>query len=153
LATELLIMRGPGGSLLPATDDARETVGKWKLGDHVMATIRRVRDPVRHRRFFAMLDLGYESWEPPAAEYRGQIVQKNRERFRKDCLILAGFADPVVNMKGEVRMEAKSMAFGSMDQDEFEKVYSAVANVILQRVLTNYTRDDLDSVVEKMLRF
>lgn len=30
---------------------------------------------------------------------------------------------------------------------------SAVANVLLRKVLTNYTRDDLDRVVERVMGF
>lgn len=56
-------------------------------------------------------------------------------------------------MRGDVRLIAKSISFGSMGQDEFTALYDAVANVILSRVLRTYTREDLDTVVEKILGF
>jgi hypothetical protein len=59
----------------------------------------------------------------------------------------------VVALNGEAKARAKSIAFGNMAEDEFERVYSAVADVILQRVLRNYTREDLDRVVDEVLRF
>ena len=80
-------------------------------------------------------------------------MAKNKERFRKDIAILAGFFDSTVNLKGEVRLEAKSISFAQMDEIEFEALYNQTINVILQSVLTTYTRDDLDAVVEQLLRF
>jgi hypothetical protein len=40
-----------------------------------------------------------------------------------------------------------------MDEDEFTQVYSKVADVLLQKVLRNYTRGDLDRVVNEILGF
>ena len=41
-----------------------------------------------------------------------------------------------------------------MDDLEFERVYSAVADVLLAGVLVRYAgRDELDSVVDKLLGF
>lgn len=155
---DMVFMKAAGGALVPADDQTRDVVSKWKLGQGVRVKANRMRDLMRHRKFFAMLNLGFESWEPTQPEkhadgYRGEPIQKNFERFRKDVMILAGFYEPVYSMKGEVRLEAKSIAFGNMDQDEFEDVYTKVCDVLLQKVLRNYTRDDLDRVVEEMLRF
>ena len=151
--TDIVLMKAPGGALVPCDEQSREVVSRWKLGQGVNVKATRARDIVRHRRFFAMLNLGFEAWEPPEQNYRGVPVAKNFERFRKDCLIAAGFYEPVANLKGEVRAEAKSMSFANMDEDEFNVVYSKVADVLLQKVLTTYTRADLDRVVDEMLRF
>jgi hypothetical protein len=40
-----------------------------------------------------------------------------------------------------------------MGDEEFNDLYNKSVNVILQKVLTNYTRADLDEVVEQVLRF
>ena len=100
-----------------------------------------------------MLNIGFDAWEPPEQEFRGLPVGKNFERFRKDCLIAGGFYEPVANLKGEVRAEAKSISFANMDEDQFNQVYNAVATVLLERVLRHYSRSDLDRVVQQMLGF
>lgn len=152
--SDVVVMKAPGGVLVPADEATRETVSKWKLGQGVRVKATKIRDLTRHRRFFAMLGVGFDAWEPTGAPtYRGEAVSKNRERFRKDVLILAGHYEAVHNIKGEVRLEAKSMAFDRMEQDEFEQVYSDVADVLLTKVLRTYTRDDLDRVVEELLGF
>lgn len=151
--TEALLRKVQGGALIPADDESAEALMRVKSGDLVRVKWAQPRNVKFMRKFFAMLNVGFEAWEPPAQEYRGLPVQKNFERFRKDVVIAAGFYDPVANLKGEVRAEARSISFANMTEDEFEKVYSAVANVLLQKVLRNYTRDDLDRVVEELMRF
>lgn len=138
-----------------APDDAAtaEAMEKIKPNAVVKAEVTQPRNLGFHRQFFALLDVAFEAWECPAAEYKGQLIQKNRERFRKDLTILAGFGYPVVNLKGEVRYEAQSISFAKMDGAEFEALYSRVVDVILTKVLTHYTREDLDHVVNQILGF
>lgn len=150
---EMLLIKTPQGGFVPADDCTTKALKRFKVGAVTRAKFSAMRNPGFHRKFFAMLDIGFDAWEPPEAEHRGLPVQKNRERFRKDCIIAAGFYDPVANINGDVRAEAKSISFARMDDAEFESVYSAVANVLLQRVLRNYTREDLDRVVDQILGF
>lgn len=83
--------------------------------------------------------------------YKGKEVAKNFERFRKDILIMAGFYDQTFDLRGNMKLEAHSISFSSMDDAEFERVYSAVATVIIEHVLTGYSgREELDRVVEQM---
>lgn len=138
---------------IPATVHDSDALARVKLGATVRAEVVQPRNIHFHRKFFAMLNVGFDAFEPPEQEYNGLPVQKSFERFRKDCIIAAGYFEPVANLKGDVRAEAKSISFAKMDELEFERLYSGVANVLLQRVLRNYTREDLDRVVEEILRF
>lgn len=151
--TELVLMRAPGPALVPADERAAQVIERWRVGEGVRASVSRMRNVHFHRKFFALLRVAFDAWEPEPCEYRGQEAVKNFERFRKDLLVLSGFADPVVNIKGEVRMEPKSISFASMDEDEFQEVYDRVADVILQKVLRTYTREDLDRVVQEIVGF
>lgn len=109
-----------------------------------------------HRKYFALLNVGFDAWEPPRQRktYKGIPVQKNFEQFREDITIAAGFYERTFDLKGRMKLKAKSIAFAKMDDAEFEKVYSAVADVLLEQVLTTYAgRDELDEIVEKVMRF
>jgi len=110
-----------------------------------------------HRKFFAMLNHSFEHWEPEQGRkrftYKGRAITKDFDQFRKDILILAGFYEARYDLKGRVELQAKSIAFDKMEEDEFERVYEAVLKVLLEQVLTNYTRDDLDRVVEQLQAF
>lgn len=151
--TDIVLMKTAGGALIPADPQAAAYIAKLKLGAGVRATIVRQNNLQFHRKLMALFNLGFEAWEPGELLYKGIAVAKQFDQFRKDITILSGYADTVVNFKGEVRLVAKSLSFASMSQAEREDLYSAVINVILTRILTHYTRDDLDVVIENLLRF
>lgn len=150
---EIILMKTANGALVPADPQAAEFIAKMKLGAGVAASFKKHRNPRFHRKYFALLNLAYESWEPADKEFRGLPVQKNFDRFRKDVIIAAGFYDAVVNINGDVRAEARSINFSSMDDAEFADLYSKTVDVVLNRFLTNYSRDDLDSVIDQILSF
>lgn len=150
---EVLLTKTPQGYMIPLSEIEADKCKRFKVGATVRAEVSAMRNHKFHRKFFAMLDVGFDAFDPPESEHRGLPVQKNRERFRKDCIIAAGFYDAVANLNGEVRAEAHSISFASMDDAEFERVYSAVADVLLQKVLRNYTRVDLDEIVERVMGF
>lgn len=123
-------------------------------GDLIAVELTFPRNAKFHRKFFAMLQVGFEAWEPAfEVSVGGQPVAKNFERFRKDVTILAGFYEPAFALDGTLELEAKSISFANMDDAEFEQVYSAVANVLLAKVLRNYTREDLDEHVDRLMGF
>lgn len=150
---KIVLTKAPGGVLVPIDQQAVEYLAKLKLGAGVTVEIKQHRNPGHHRKFFALLNLAFESWEPAGTEYKGERVQKNFEQFRNDLTVLAGHYETAITLKGETRLTAKSISFANMAQVEFDKLYSSVIDVVLARVLTNYTRDDLDQVIEKILRF
>jgi hypothetical protein len=150
---ELIVEKQPGGLLKASNDEDAARILKLPTGTGLRVEIKKIRNYEFHKKFFAMLGIGFEAFEPAEQFFKGMPVQKSFERFRKDCIIAAGYYDVVANLKGEVRAEAASISFAKMGQDEFEKLYTAVCNVLLQRVLKNYTRADLDQVVEKLINF
>ena len=142
-----------GQVLIPATPSDEEKIASIKNGKFIEADIKQKRNILFHRKFFAMLNIGFEAFEPDQKDYKGQIAVKNFDRFRKDAIILAGFYDATYDIQGNLKLEAHSISFGKMSEDEFNRVYNACCNVLLQKVLHNYTREDLDSVVEQLTRF
>ncbi|MYM81137.1 DUF1367 family protein [Duganella sp. FT50W] len=140
--------------LVPHDEAAAAFIQKMKAGELTHADFKRVRNYRFHKKYFALLDFAFEQWEPrDGLTYQGMPVAKNKERFRKDLIILAGFYESTVNLRSEVRLEAKSISFGLMDEVEFEQLYNATVDVVLRRILTRYTRQDLDEVVNQLLRF
>jgi hypothetical protein len=150
---ELVLTKAAGGVLVPIDPQAAEYIAKLKTGAAVRAMVKLQRNPAHHRKFFALLNLAFDHWEPAANTYKGQVVGKNFDQFRNDITVLAGYYEMAVNLRGETRLTAKSISFASMDQAEFDQLYNAVVNVILKHVLMNYTRDDLDAVMDQLLGF
>jgi hypothetical protein len=150
---EIVLTKTAGGALIPLDPQAASYIANLKLGGGVTATVKKHRNPAFHRKFFALLNLAFDAWEPGIKEHRGMIVQKNFDRFRKDIIISCGFYDVTVNLRGDVRAEAKSINFSSMDEDEFADLYDKAIAVILSKILTNYTRADLDATVDRLMQF
>lgn len=74
---DLALIRTAHG-LIPATEADRETVQKWPSGQVVHGKFARMRNAKFHGKFFAMLDLAFDYWEPvgglvPRQEKRGIV--------------------------------------------------------------------------------
>jgi len=152
MATEL-ILRKLHSTFVPVDEATLDAMESIRPNAEVKAVITQPRNIAFHRKLFALLKVAFDAWEAPELEYKGQKVVKNFDNFRRDLTILAGFYETYVNVKGEVRLAAKSLSFAKMDETEFEQLYNRFIDVILQKILTHYTRDDLEQVVEKVLRF
>ena len=124
-----------------------------------MVTVETVfpRNPLFHKKMFALLNTGFEAWEPARSRYHydGRPIEKNFDRFREQVLIMAGYYKQVFSLRGD-RMEfvADSISFANMDQPEFETLYSAVIDVLLREVCTRYAgRAELEAVADKFMGF
>lgn len=151
--TVIVLTKAPGGALIPADPQATEFIAGLKMGAAVRAEVKRMRNYKFHKKLFALLNLAFDAWEPSEATYKGEVIAKSFNQFRNDIVVLAGYYETTVTLKGEVRLVAKSLSFASMEQDEFQKLYSSIINVVLQRILTKYTRADLDDVIDRLMQF
>lgn len=102
-----------------------------------------------HKKFFALLNLAFDYWEPPD----NHVGEKNFDQFRSDVIILCGFYHQWIRLDGTTRVTAKSIAFGSMTEEEFDKLFSKAIDVIIKHVLKTYTDEMLRSVVEQIEAF
>ena len=55
-------------------------------------------------------------------EHMSPAVQM--DRFRKDLIILAGYYESSVRLNGDTRIEAKSISYAAMSQDDFDVITS-----------------------------
>ena len=143
----------PGGLLRPDDEESAEAIKKLPPGTPIAVEWKQPRNYRFHKKFFAMLKVGFDAWEPTEIEHKGHPVQKNFDRFREDVIIAAGFGEIVYNIRGEARARAKSISFSSMTEEEFEKLYNAAADVLLKNILHNYKREDLDAVIQELTGF
>ncbi|MCW7556511.1 DUF1367 family protein [Endozoicomonas gorgoniicola] len=148
---ELTLIKRLDGSFVPATHQDAQHCEKIKVGAGIRAEWKQKRNIRFHRKYFALLNIGFDAFDPGIQEYKGFPVQKSFERYRKDVICAAGFYDVIANLNGDVRREAHSISFGRMSPEQFEELYSKSIDVTLQRVLTNYTHSDLDQQVNRIL--
>lgn len=123
--------------LTPDREEDQEALKRFRLGEVVKAEVTHPRNLRFFRKWFALVKVGFELWEETGvrAQHKGVDVLPSFERFRKDVTILAGFHHAVLNVRGELRLEADSIAFGNMDEQTFEKLYSATLTALVHRVM------------------
>lgn len=154
---ELIMIRQPAGTLAPATDEDADALRKIKTGAAVRVEVKQIRNYKFLQKWFTLAKYAFDIWSEtvPPQEYKGQPVKPSFDRFRKDLIILGGRFDAVYNARGEVRVEAKSISFANMSEDEFEGLYSDTIDVILNKILndSSMTEDTLRNHVENVLRY
>ncbi|MBV8060820.1 MAG: DUF1367 family protein [Alphaproteobacteria bacterium] len=150
---ELYLSKAAGNFLVPADQQSAEAITKLKLGQGVKVVITRARNLKFHKKFMALMNYAFDIWEPAEREYKGEKVLKNFDTFRHHVCVLAGYGEASYDLNGNVKVRAKSISFANMSQEEFESLYQSCVQVVLSKILTNYTKDDLDEVIERVLNF
>ncbi len=131
-----------GSGLFPADPDTLAAISTMKHGAILTADFKLKNNPAFHRKLFSLLHYAFEYWVPGEIEVNGKWgkPEKNFTRFRKDLVIMAGYYEMVFRLDGTARAEAKSLNFGSMEQDEREKVYEAILTVVMERIFPQFER-------------
>lgn len=156
---ELLFQKGSTG-LISACEEATAWLSKKKLGATILVEPREMRNGKFFKKWFALVEMAYGHWEETAQtlEFKGQPVRPAFLRFRKDVTIMAGYYDAVVNLKGEVRIEAQSISWANMSEETFTKLYDATIQVLLAKVFNGHvckkwTEQQLRDVASQVLEF
>lgn len=125
------VIKYSGGILSPASDLDAEELTQLKTGELFEVQIKRFRNPAFHRKVFAFLNFCFAHWQGER-EFLDERAQF--EVFRSHLTVLAGYYDSFYNIKGEVRVEAKSISFGAMSEQEFREYYSALIRAAMRHI-------------------
>ena len=63
--------------------------------------------------------------------------------------ILAGYHNKFYGINGSVRIEAKSLSYGSMGEEEFAQCYNALIQVAMQQIF----KGDDEEIYDKLAGF
>ena len=150
-----LLLRKTINGWVPDDQETAEYHAKQKPGSVIHGDFRLQRLSWKHKKFFAMLKVGYEFWEPPPIDTKWGIPEKSYDNFRENLLILAGYGYPVFDLTGKFHMKAKSISFSKMDQEEFDRVYENVLTVLMRTILVlgKLTKKEIDDLIQKYLEF
>jgi len=125
------VIKEAGGVFRPATDLEFEKTIKFKTGEQYAVDIKLRRNPAFHRKMFAFFNFCFEHWKGPN-EFQSETTQFNV--FRSNLTVLAGYYDTCYTIKGETRIEAKSLSFSSMEQEEFESCYQSIIQAAMKHI-------------------
>lgn len=116
-----ITVRNTINGLVPLYSSDLEEKRKLKIGETYQVEVKRPRNYQFHKKFFALLNIGWENTD----------VDMPFETYRRWVTMRAGFYKVYHTPKGEL-YEPESIAFSNMDDDTFSEVYDRVLNVILK---------------------
>ena len=155
--SEIMLLKAPGGILIPADPPSLDVVNSWPVGQGIRATVRRARNYKFLQKIHCLFKLAYDYFcEHGVGEqvYKGEKVVPSYDRFRHDLVILAGYYTPVFNIRGDLRLEPKSISYAKCSEEEAEKIYSSCIDVALKHVYKTTTDEKtLRDMVERLLAF
>jgi len=138
------VIKQAGGLLVPASDMEAERMIRFKTGEHYQIDIKLTRNPAFHGKVFAFFNFCFEFWR---GDNEFQDEKKQFDVFRNHLTVLAGFYDSFVGINGDVRIEAKSLAFGNMDQEEFELFYNAAIRAAIKHIFKTDDENTLNQLM------
>lgn len=153
----LFFKKMPGGYLAPADDEAAEWLQKIKTGDAVAGEFVRPRNYRFLQKTMCLFRVCFDhfvdthEWNQ---QYRGMTVEPSFELFRKQLTILAGHYDATYDIRGNIRLEAKSLSFANCSEEEAERVYQDVITAALKQVFKfKISEAQLRKTVDDILAF
>jgi hypothetical protein len=126
------------GSLFAVHNSDYEKIKKIKDGSEVVAEIKVPRNYQFHKKFFALLNIGFENTKSWISEF---------DYYRMYILMKSGYYVEIKTPNGSF-FTAKSISFANMDNDEFEKLFKTVLQTIL--IDTGATEED---ILDNLLNF
>lgn len=142
------------GSLWPANDDAEEAFSRLPNNDAFLVSYIRVRNPRHHNKYFAFIGEVYKNI-PEEIDYvrhpkSGLIVKRwpTKRNFRKQMEMYAGHYEETITMKGDLRLEPKSIRYAELGEDKFSELHTGVKNVIGRIILPKMDMDVVEKAIE-----
>jgi hypothetical protein len=117
----VITVRNTINGLVPLYSSDLEEKRKLKIGETYQVEVKRPRNYQFHKKFFALLNIGWENTD----------VEMPFDTYRRWVTMRAGFYKVYHTPKGEL-YEPESIAFSNMDNDTFSEVYERVLSIILK---------------------
>jgi len=133
-----------GGTLLPASDLESDKLTKFKTGELYEVNIKLSRNPSFHRKVFAFFNFCFSHWKG-GNEFQSERKQFNV--FREHLTVLAGYYESYHSISGSVRIEAKSLSYSNMSQEEFEQCYIALTNAAMKHIFKNTDQETYSKLI------
>jgi len=120
---KIYLIKNDTGQFVPAYNSGYEKAKRFKPGETVLADITKPRNLGFHRKFFALLNMGFENQEK----------YDNFEDYRAVFIMKAGYYKMIETDRGVVYLP-KSISFGSMDEVEFQELYNRMIDVLIKEL-------------------
>jgi hypothetical protein len=138
-----LFVKQQGGKLSPMDEPTQERMQKIRFGEVIEVEFKKKRNPLFHRKFFALMQLVFENQEK----------YQTMEALLTEMKLQVGHYDEHVTMGGKLIYQPKSIAFDAMDDIEFSEFYDKVVDATLKFFLRDMDRAELETMVDQIIGF
>lgn len=116
------------GVLVPADEQSKEVFAKYKTGGVITGEFKQARNPKYHRRFFVLLNLSFEYWEPSG----GVLMESEKNIIKSFVSALSNYMDDKEVIKVFAREFLKNVAAARRNRiSTITKSYEAFRKEIL----------------------
>ena len=133
-----ITVRNTINGLVPLYSSDLDEKRKLKIGETYQVEVKRPRNYQFHKKFFALLNIGWENTD----------VEMPFDTYRRWVTMRAGFYKVYHTPRGEL-YEPESIAFSNMDDDTFSEVYERVLSIILKD--TGADKPDVEMMLNDFL--
>ena len=138
------VIKQQGGILQPADDMDAVVLTKFKTGCEYVIEVKLPRNPHFHAKVMTFFRYCFAHWKSDREfmDEKGQF-----DNFRKELTVLAGYRDVYYKLDGSLRVEAKSLSYGSMDELTFQSCYQALIQAAMQNIFTGSDEETYNKLV------
>ena len=137
MVSEIWLIKNQFGKLSAEDDAAKKVLSKIKTGEQVQVTIKKPRNVLFHRKFFALCQVVFDNQE----------VYDDFEAFRKELTMRAAYWKEHHHVTGAISYEAKSISFAAMDDLEFGELYDKAINAAIDHFIPGTDRGELEEAI------
>jgi|HubBroStandDraft_1064217.scaffolds.fasta_scaffold21533_5 hypothetical protein len=140
-----LFLRRSLSGFRPDDEESESALANMPVGELYRAEITKPRNPINHRRFFALLGLVYKNTD---GRYKSLDV------LREIVTIGVGHCDTsVIKVNGETftHHTARSIAWSKMDETEFWPFWNRAVDYIIAEILPGVGKAELEREVFSIL--
>ncbi len=132
------LVKTSSGSFIPANNSDYELCKKVKAGNSIEAKLSVHRSLGFHKKFFALIRYTFHHMNE-------QMIEKfpSEESLRLELTLQAGYWSNHTTIGGKKVIYPQSISFDSMDQVEFEKLYSTVLDVVLRWFVSGIEQEEI----------
>jgi len=143
MSKKLNLVKRPDFLLEGSLDADKQVIEKLGVGEVISISYSKVRDPLNHRRYFAMIRIGFEN----------QTFYKLERTYRKAMEMKAGYFLEVNLQIGDQIVRRKwpdSIAYERLAEPDFVELKKKVGDVICEDL--EMQEDDLKEEVEQVIK-
>lgn len=145
-----LYRRGQG--FLPASEDAERVRNRMSPGEICWFKVLRVRDPVAHRRYWALVTLCAQNCERIELPYGAVMEIKHKNDVHTAIKLCTGHCDTIFDGLGKPAFQIpKSTNYENMTADEWSEWWPRVLDVVQERILPGVSMPEMNLEIMKCM--